>query len=150
MGRRLVKTEENTLTPMQKLVELVPVFARAKATADEYKKTADEQNKKIKSIIKEIADESQTLEVAGYKVDFQKQERTSMDEVMLMEVFKKHKKIQFAKDMGIIKTKEYIDFDALENALYNGRISEKIVNDMQDCEQTKVVEVLKVTNIKEK
>lgn len=148
MARKLVR-EQNTTTPMEMLEKLVPTYAETKSMADDYKKQADEWNKQIKSSIKEISDESQKFEIAGYKVDFQKQERTSMDEVMLMEVFKKHKKIQFAKDTGIIKTKEYIDFDALENALYNGRISEKIVNDMQDCKQTKVVEVLKVTKIKE-
>ena len=150
MARKLVKSEPITLTPMQKLEELIPVFARAKATADEYKKTADEQNKKIKSLIKEIADDSQTLEIAGYKVDFQKQERTSMNEEKVLESFGKCKKIQFAKDMGIIKTKEYIDYDALENAIYNGRISEKLLALLKDCEEVKIVEVLKVTAKKEK
>lgn len=149
MGRKLVK-EETVKTPMEYLETLVPEFFRVKETADEYKKSADAQNKKIKSIIKEIADESQVLEVAGYKVDFQKQERTSMNEPMLMETFKKHKKAQLAKDLGIIKTKEYIDYDALESALYNGRLSEKLVADMQNCEETKIVEVLKVTQKKEK
>ena len=148
MARKLVR-EQKTTTPMEMLEKLVPTYVETKSMADDYKKQADEWNKQIKSSIKEISDESQKLEIAGYKVDFQKQERTSMDEDMLMEVFKKHKKMQFAKDMGIIKTKEYIDFDALENALYNGRISEKIVTDMQACEQTKIVEVLKVSKIKE-
>ena len=150
MARKLVKSKDNTLTPMQKLEELIPVFARAKATADEYKKTADEQNKKIKSVIKEISDDSQTLEIAGYRVDFQKQERTSMNEERVLESFDTCKKIKLAKELGIIKTKEYIDYDALENAIYNGKLSEKLLVMLQDCEEVKIVEVLKVSAIKEK
>jgi hypothetical protein len=148
MARKLVKAK--TQSPMAQLEILVPEFAETKATADEYKKSADEQNKRIKAVIKEISDDSQTLEIAGYKVDFQKQERTSMNEEKVLESFGKCKKIQFAKDMGIIKTKEYIDYDALENAIYNGRISEKLLALLKDCEEVKIVEVLKVSKKKEK
>lgn len=150
MARKLIKSEPITMTPMQKLEELVPAYAKAKGTADEYKKIADEQNKKIKSELKAIKDDSQTLEIAGFTVNFQKQERTSMNEEKVLESFGKCKKIQFAKDMGIIKTKEYIDYDALENAIYNGRLSDKLLAMLKDCEEVKIVEVLKVTQKKEK
>lgn len=148
MARKLVN--EKKLAPMAQLETLVPEFAELKATANEYKKSADEQNEKIKLLIKEIADDSQTLEIAGYKVDFQKQERTSMNEEKALESFGKCKKVQLAKDLGIIKTKEYIDYDALENAIYNGRLSDKLISMLGDCEETKIVEVLKVSKKKEK
>ena len=152
MARKLVATKEklNTVSLDVKLSELIPQYAETKELADDYKKQADKQNKEIKETFKAIKDESQTLEIDGYIANYQKQERTSMNEEKVLEAFGNCKKVKLAKDLGIIKTKEYIDYDALEKAIYDGRLSEKLLAELQDCEEVKIVEVLKVTKKKEK
>ena len=46
---------------------------------------------------------------------------------------------------GIVKKREYIDTDALENAMYHGKVNpEKLA----DCIETKEVVTLKITRVK--
>ena len=51
---------------------------------------------------------------------------------------------------NIIKTKPYVDFDALENALYNSKLSEKQVSDLNRAKEVKEVVTLRVSKIKKK
>jgi hypothetical protein len=85
-----------------------------------------------------------SYEAGGYKATYTIQKRESINEELLLEIAHQHGISE------IIKTKEYIDFDALENAIYNGRIPESIVLEMDAATEVKEVPILKVTKIKEK
>lgn len=134
--------EENNGDRELTLDELIPQYAMNKSEADAYKKLCDRDNAKIKDIMLK-ADEKEH-EVGDYKATCTVSERESMNEEMLLEI---------AHQFGIseiVKTKEYIDYDALENAIYNGRISQYILLEMDKAKEVKEVVTLRVTRIKKK
>ena len=51
------------------------------------------------------------------------------------------------KIRGVVKKKEYVDMDALENAIYNGKIN---AAELASCQTKKEVVTLKVTKLKRK
>lgn len=124
------------------LKSLVPRYAENKALMDDYKKICDKENAQIKSIMKDFA--LQKFETGEYKVTYS---------VSTRETFNEEKLIEMAHIYGIpeiVKTREYIDFDALESAIYNGKISQDIVAKMDDAKETKEVVSLRVSKIKNK
>lgn len=100
---------------MSKLDDLIPLYYEHNELVKKHKKVADEANKKIKKIMAEqgITEFATNGLVATVSVS----ERVDLMEDVLME------KIKELGIEGIIKTKEYIDMDALETALYNGLIN---------------------------
>jgi hypothetical protein len=66
--------------------------------------------------------------------------------------FIEDKLIEFLKSNNIadniVKTKEYVDFDALESAIYNGKISDELVQSMSECQEKKVTTVLRISKKK--
>ena len=127
---------------LNELDTLIPQYAQNKADLDSYKKICDEENKRIKAIMENYA--LQHCEAGGYKAVYTVQKRESMNEDKLLEI---------AHQYGIpeiVKTKEYIDFDALESAIYNGHISQDILLEMDKAKETKEVVTLRVSKIKNK
>lgn len=129
-------------TYLEKLNKLVPQYAQTKQQADEYKKRSDKENAEIKSIMTSLA--LQHYEAGGYKVVRSVQERESINEEMLLEIAHIHGIPE------IVKTKEYIDYDALEKAIYDGKISQDILLEMDKAKEVKHVVQLRVSKIKEK
>lgn len=127
---------------LSELDTLIPQYAANKSEMDSYKKICDTENAQIKSLMNEYA--VQIYEVGGYKANYIVQHRESMNEEVLLEIAHKHGIPE------IVKTKEYIDFDALEDAIYNGRISQDILVEMDKAKEVKEVVTLKVTKIKKK
>lgn len=125
---------------MNRLDELIPQYAVNKSELDAYKKLCDKENAEIKSIMKDLA--LQKYEAGEYKATYTISKRETMDEEILLEV---------AHQFGIpeiIKTKEYIDFDALENAIYNGKISPEILTEMDRARSVKEVVTLRISKNK--
>ena len=123
------------------LENIILNYSKHKEELEVVKKVVDRENKEIKSQMKALG---QTEIYAGeYKAKYYIQKRESMDEDMLINMFSQLND----KDpsLGIIKTKEYIDFDALENAIYNGKIPQKMLAEMGKARSTKEVEMLKIT-----
>ena len=121
---------------------LIPQYAMNKSELDDYKKICEKENAQIKAIMADFA--LQHFEVGGYKASYSVSTRESMNEKLLL---------QIAHNYGIpeiIKTKEYIDFDALENVIYNGRISQEVLLEMDKAKEVKEVVTLRVSKIKEK
>lgn len=62
-------------------------------------------------------------------------------------IFNEEGLIEKLRDMpgcsGIVKTKEYIDYDALESALYNGRVSASDIEDYKSVKKTAVLNIKK-------
>lgn len=125
---------------MTRLDELIPQYASNKNEMDAYKKLCDKENAEIKSIMKDLA--LQKYEAGEYKATYTISKRETMDEEILLEI---------AHQFGIpeiVKTKEYIDFDALENAIYNGKISPEILTEMDRARSVKEVVTLRISKKK--
>lgn len=122
------------------LDELIPQYALNKSELDSYKKLCDRENAQIKAVMKDFA--LQHYEAGGYKATYSVSNRETMNEEKLLDIahnFGLHK---------IIKTKEYIDFDALEKAIYDGEISEEMLLEMDKAKESKEVVTLRVSKIK--
>lgn len=127
---------------LQDLDTLIPQYAANKAEMDDYKKICDRENAEIKSIMRDFVVSS--YEASGYKATYSVSERTSMNEEMLLDIVHNY------NIPGIVKTKEYIDYDALEKAIYDGEISEEILLEMDKAKTVKEVVTLRVSKVKQK
>ena len=121
---------------LEDLDVLIPQYASNKAEMDSYKKLCDKDNAKIKSIMKNFVVDK--YETEDYKASYIVSHRETINEEMLLEIAHNHGISE------IIKTKEYIDFDALENALYNDRIPKDVVLEMDKAKEVKQVISLRV------
>lgn len=140
MGR-LNLSEEVTMRPAT-LDELIPMYAQNKAEFDNYKKICEGQNADIKRQLEELGEDEYTA--GGYVAKRTVSERESMNEERLLEMLKKH------NVPGVIKTKEYVDMDALESYLYNALMSDEMAADLASCREVKEVVQLRITKEKKK
>ena len=127
---------------LKTLDSLIPQYAENKSKQDEIKKLCDKENAEIKSIMQNFA--LPKYVAGGYKATYTIQKRESINEEMLLEI---------AHQFGIpeiVKTKEYIDFDALERAIYNNLIPEDVLHQMDAATTIKEVPTLKVSKVKTK
>ena len=149
MARIRVETDEMSIVgpefdvePTNKLDELIPQYAENKNMLEDYKKLCDEENKKIKELMEEGS-----YEVGGYKATKSIQTRETLNEDKLLDLFKQFDIIQ---ELGIIKTREYIDMNALEAAIYDGRLDNDILLTIDKCREKKDVVTLRINKVKEK
>lgn len=141
MGR--INFNETADVPVNELDTLIPQYAENKSMLDDYKKICDTENNKIKELMEEGS-----YEAGGYKATKSIQKRESMNEEKLLSVMDSYGKL--ARDLGIIKTKEYIDMDALESAIYRGDITKDVLLEIDKCRDTKEVVTLRIVKVKEK
>lgn len=127
---------------MKILDELVTQYGMNKAELDGYKKLCDKENKEIKKIMKDYA--LQIYKTDDYKVTYNVQQRESLNEEILIPILN----AGVSSDLGIVKVKEYVDFDALENAIYNDLIPREVILEMNKAKETKEVETLRISKIK--
>lgn len=124
------------------LDKLIPQYALNKSELEGYKKICDKENAEIKAIMKSFV--VSKYETDDYKATYSVSKRETMNEDMLLEIAHHHGISE------IVKTREYIDFDALENAIYKGLIRKDILLEMDKAKEVKEVTTLKVTKKKEK
>lgn len=122
---------------------LIIEFGTNKTASDNLKKVADGQKNEIKKIM--LADKLTTASAGGYKVTLSTYQDQSMDEDKLIEVLKKHSMVK-----GIIKTKEYVDMDALEQVLYNADLDNEVLLDIDSCRKSKDITKLILSRVKKK
>lgn len=127
---------------VQTLDELIPAYAENKSMLDDYKKICDSENKQIK----EMMDEG-SYEAGGYKATKSIQHRESFNEDKLLDVLQQY---GVAYDEKIIKTKEYVDMDALESAIYKQKLDNPMLMEIDKCRETKEVVTLRISKVKEK
>jgi len=127
---------------MADLKTLVPLYYENKTSLDFYKKQCDAQNSEIKKLMAE--QKIKDFEADGVTVKYIIQNKESMDESRLIQVLKK------GGYSDIIKTREYVDMDALENALYHDTIDKDTIVEMDKCRECKEVVQLRVSKKKEK
>lgn len=129
------KNIENA-TVYEKLKEIVPKFFKNKKSMDDLKKTVDKANAKIKQIMSE--EQLEKIDIDNYSVVCSKTVKSNFIDDMLID------KLKNLKAGYLIKTKEYVDTELLETAIYNGKINPE---DIMDCQTT--TETLRLT-VKEK
>lgn len=138
MPRKLAETTSEVSN--NQLDELVPQYAHNKETADNLKKTLDSQNKAIKELMEESKIDKYSA--GGYKASYIVQHRETMNEEKLLNII--HNNPDVFEGLGVVQVKECVDMDALENALYNGKIPQDIVSKLTTCKETKDVVTLRI------
>lgn len=140
MRKTIDNPQINTFTETEvqdKLTHLINDYIVNKEHEKEFKDAASVQNTQIKVIMSE-------MNLSEFE--------TSTGKVILSdrktEDFNEEKLIQYLKERGIendiVKTKEYVDFDALESAIYHERITGDNLKDMESCKVVKVTQVLRI------
>lgn len=127
---------------LSELDELIPAYAVNKERLNNFDKLCKEQNSKIKAIMQDFV--VPVYKTHDYTATYSVSTRESMNEERLLEI---------AHQFGIpeiVKTKEYIDFDALEKAVYDGKISDEILLEMDKAKEVKEVVTLRVKKAKKK
>lgn len=128
----------------QELIEAIDRYGFNKDELDDYKAICDEESKHIKQMMGDAHLKSYNTDL--FKATYIVSDRTTMDEAKLLGVIHKN---NLPETLGIIKTKEYIDEDALESAIYNGEISDDVMAQISECTIKKEVISLKLTKQKE-
>ena len=126
------------------LCDLIDQYFVDKADADEKKKLVEQENKQIKEGMVEL--ESDVVETEKYKATRSVSVRSSIDEEAWLSILK----TQTDLPEGIIKTKEFVDMDALEDAIYNGAIPKDVLIRLNEHKKETEVVTLKVTKLKKK
>jgi hypothetical protein len=139
MARKQISLVEDVRTSEEKLSQLLPVYEANKSKMDSYKKLVDKDNKEIKSIM--LGAGLREFIVDDIKASCSVSEREDFIEEALIA------KLKEMKVPGIVKKKEYVDMDALENAIYNGKVNAAA---LADCRTKKEVVTLRVTKLKRK
>ena len=126
----------------QTLDELVPLYGEQNTQCNTLKKVVADLNAKLKQAIKDAQQVDKDIVIDGWKCKLSVTDESVFNEDAL---------ILFAKsnDIDIIRTKEYIDYDALENLIYHGDIKKELLIDMENCKETKTRETLRVSKLKE-
>lgn len=134
--------QQEPLSALEQLEQLIPAYALNKSELDGYKKLCDTENSTIKKLMADL-NISEKI-VGGYIAKKTVSNRETINEEMLLNV---------AHQFGIpeiIKTKEYIDYDALELAIYNEKIPTEVLWEINKCKESKTVVTLKVSKVKKK
>lgn len=123
----------------EELSRIISSYITNKDLEKEYKDLASAENTRIKSIM-ETLNISECADKDGMNLAVVSEQKK--------ETFIEDRLIQFLKDNGyakdIVKTKEYVDMDALESAIYHNEIPESVVKEMQDCKEVKITKVLRI------
>lgn len=127
---------------MVQLETLIPVYYDNKQNLDFYKKECDAQNAEIKKLMAEQS--IKDFEIDGIVAKYIIQNKESMNEEKLLSLLKAN------GYTNVIKTKEYVDMDELENALYHDEIDKDTVVEMDKCREVKEVIQLRISKKKEK
>jgi hypothetical protein len=142
------KKEDAKILTTETLKEIVPLFFENDQEAKVYSKIADKHKTNIKAIM--TANNMQEFEIEGIKASCTISERESFIEEALINKIKgmvDTKDISTSLKNKLIKKREYVDMDTLEDAIYNKKIK---AEELAACQEKKEVITLKVAKIKEK
>ena len=114
MTKKRISLVEDNRTAEEKLEQLIPHYQLNKSKMDSYKKIVDKDNKEIKEIMLSISI------IRIYSWGYQSNRSVSVREDFIEEAL--IEKLKEMKVDGVIKMKEYVDMDFLENAIYEWRI----------------------------
>ncbi len=122
------------------LQQLIPQYGNHDLELKELKKVCDSEKDEIK---KQMLEQNLYTETyGGFKVTNTVSKRTSFDEERAMEILKSN------GITDVIKTREYLDMDALENKLYEGTVPKEVILLLDGCRNETEVVTLKCTKVK--
>lgn len=124
------------------LETLIPQYAANKAELDSYTKVCKEENEQIKAALVELGESEYSA--GGYTVKRIVAVKESMNEEKLIEVLKQNG-IEVA-----VKTREYVDMNALEAYLYNNEPSADLARQLESCRTTTETVQLRLSKAKAK
>lgn len=142
MSRISLFTDEPSNHANESLEELIPRYAMNKNELDSYTKLCKEENEQIKAALVELGENEYSA--GGYTVKRIVAVKESMNEAKLLEVLR-----QNGIDVAI-KTREYVDMDALEAYLYNNMPSEELARQLEGCRTTTETVQLRLSKAKVK
>lgn len=122
------------------LDELIQAYAFNKGELDSYTKICKEENEQIKAALVELGENEYSA--GGYTVKRIVATKESMNEAKLLEVLRQN---------GIeapIRTREYVDMDALETYLYNNMPSTDLARQIDSCRVTSETVQLRLSKTK--
>lgn len=132
---------EQPIDPMERLDELVPQFALNKGEFDSYKAIVDSEKEQIKDLLAFVGEKKHTA--GGYTVTRSESDKEKWDEDKLLAVAKKH-------NLPVVKTKEYVDMQALEDYLYKNEAPVECMADLGKCRTVTTVVALRLSKAKKK
>lgn len=131
----------------EELETLIPTYGSLDFELKNIKKKADGFKERIKTIVKSLG--VKTYRAEDYEITYTEAERVSFKEDKLLI---RLKEIVANKDLkefeGLIKTKEYVDMDVLENLLYHNKFDEAEISSISSCQEIKNIPTLKVKKVK--
>lgn len=121
---------------LNELDELAKEYYSNKEEEKALKKELSEQNTEIKRLLQEnpalkTSDGDYIYNAGTLVVKLANRCTKTLNEDKLLEVAKKHKL------KSIIKTKEYVDIEALEDLMYKGQIEPEVKQALLECEEVK-------------
>lgn len=153
--RRKIEEELNNIAEQElnkeysDLQELIDSYGVNKDEESLLKKEISAQNTAIKDLM--LKNSLEYYATSKYKVTYYEQNKDFMDEDALVNLFTSAPKfMSIAYEYGIVKTKEYIDMDALENAMYHYAFNQEQLDEISKHKIEKRVPVLKITKVKGK
>ena len=123
------------------LEELIPIYGENNTQYNGLKKVVGEQSSEIKKLMQ--GNNIDEKSVGGWTAKLTVKKSESFDEDKLLDIVKE---LGFADKL--IKTREYVDMDALEEAIYNGEITQDML--VVKIAQAKVVKESVALTIKKK
>lgn len=133
--------QRTVIDPMDKLDELVPQYALNKGEFDSYKAIVDSEKEQIKDLLFMVGEKKHTA--GGYTVTRSVSTKESWDEDKLLAVAKKY-------NLPCVKTKEYVDMQALEDYLYSNTAPADCMLDLDKCRTQKETVALRLSKAKKK
>ena len=147
MNKNATSSYEEMEELEEELETLIPTYGSLDFELKNIKKKADGFKERIKTIVKSLG--VKTYRAEDYEITYTEAERVSFKEDKLLI---RLKEIVANKDLkefeGLIKTKEYVDMDVLENLLYHNKFDEAEISSISSCQEIKNIPTLKVKKVK--
>lgn len=147
MNKNTTSSYEEMEELEEELEALIPTYGSLDFELKNIKKKADGFKERIKTIVKSRG--VKTYRAEDYEITYTEAERVSFKEDKLLI---RLKEIVANKDLkefeGLIKTKEYVDMDVLENLLYHNKFNEAEISSISSCQEIKNIPTLKVKKVK--
>ena len=128
------------------LQELIPAYYMNKSEEADYKKLVETQNAEIKECFNALNIDK--YDIGEYHAVKSVSVKETFRENALIDLFSQPEFIEVAENAGIIKTRQYVDYDALEKVIYNGEFSQPQLMEIAKCKDSKEIITLRVTKKK--
>lgn len=128
------------------LNELVERYGKTDTEIKALKRINEQDKESIKNLLADS--DTQKWSYGGFTVTRVVSNSETLNEGKLMALMQSHRDLVDANE--IIKTREYIDMEALESAIYSGKLPKEFVQEMDSCREVKTTVSLRCAKTKAK